>query len=909
MCQIYKFMKSFKILLSLALILLAAVCVSGCVSDVPSPADDPVVGTYANQVYVNTTFLKDHADGIMARPTLVFNPDGTGTEYWTDEAGNNLVPLSFTWTNTGNSLYRLNIQNDDGSIFAIEMKLADDNAGLKAVNPERDGTYVKTIHLRDDPVLGTYSYTICIHTDFLKGHEDGIMARPGFIFSADGTGIQTWEDEDGKSLEPQQFIWHNIGNREYHVAMLDGNGAAFTEELTLSEDGRKLQSHYDTWDGVYLRSNIPDDPIAGTFRYSVFIMTDYLEGYEDGIIARPAYIFYPDGTGLETWESTTGKHLPPQSFIWENRGKNLYHVFIWNPDNTVYAEDLRFSADGKELVAVDHTPHGKYTRVVPEMHGDDPVLGSYTYSTYVIENFLKNHAEGINVLLHLFFNADGSGIVVPETENSTLLYAHPFVWAKTGDRMYHLDIRNSNNTAISMEMQLSEDGSELKAVESKVPGSFIRDPETAGADPVLGEFIYSDFFEYNGTTVKSGYIFYAGGRGMETWISKDGETLTPTPLVWEKRGDRTYCVYVLNPDGSLYTETLELSANGNIMTYPDSSDGCYNRVEREMTNDPVAGTYFNSELIDASDLGDFEEGLMVRPILVFSGDNTGIEVANSEEGEYLITLPFVWHNKGDNVYRVDVLNADNTVYSRDMKLSDDGNSLTKLNYTTTNGTYSRYTDNAVVGLFTFSTPVDASYLKDHPEGVIARPSYIFTPLGYGIQTWESESGEKLYPQGFTWEPLGNNTYHVTVLNGNKTLFEEYLKLSADGKELKAVNYEPGGVYIREEINEDDPFIGSYVYSEFTHPTFLSEHSDGIDARPSLCVYPGGAGVQLWVAKDGTLLHPQLFSWEKIGKNVYHIDILNGNDTVFSENLTLSEDGMYLVSDNPETTGVHTKLTQ
>ncbi|HJJ39144.1 MAG TPA: hypothetical protein O0X42_03305 [Methanocorpusculum sp.] len=250
-------------LLPAALLISACVLSCGCIADVSlnslsHPADgeggDPILGVFYFTNYIYTDYLLEHLDGAMASPGLIFYNDSTGLQTWALESGEPVFPLPFTWKNAGDNIYHLRFINGDGTLFSEDVKLSDDGMEIISLDYPDDGKYLRwDAASADDPVVGVFSYSKFIYTDFLKDHWDGITARPGFEFAPDASGVEIWISEDGELLSPLPFIWENRGDNEYHICVLDTTGKTFTEDLTLSADGNELVSHYDTWNGTYLR--------------------------------------------------------------------------------------------------------------------------------------------------------------------------------------------------------------------------------------------------------------------------------------------------------------------------------------------------------------------------------------------------------------------------------------------------------------------------------------------------------------------------------------------------------------------------------------------------------------------------------------------------------------------------------
>ena len=257
------YIMNIRYILPLLLLVFACVMSCGCVADInldsffhPDEKNngDAVLGAFYFTESVYTDRLYEHPNGVTARPGLLFHADNTGIQMWALASGEPVFPLPFTWKNIGDNIYSLTIMNGDGSFFSEELKLSDDGTKLVSLNYAGDGRYIRSDDASvEDSVIGVFSYTEYIYTDFLKDHSDGIMARPGFEFAPDASGVETWVSEEGEYLTSLPFIWENRGNNEYHICVLDATGKTFSEDLTLSADSSELVSHYDMWNGTYLR--------------------------------------------------------------------------------------------------------------------------------------------------------------------------------------------------------------------------------------------------------------------------------------------------------------------------------------------------------------------------------------------------------------------------------------------------------------------------------------------------------------------------------------------------------------------------------------------------------------------------------------------------------------------------------
>ncbi|MDO5846678.1 MAG: hypothetical protein Q4Q20_00035 [Methanocorpusculum sp.] len=327
----------------------------------------------------------------------------------------------------------------------------------------------------NDPIIGTFIFSEPFYADFLPEHTEGVIATPTCIFYPGGLGLETWRGENGEILPPIIFLWENLGKNQYHISMMEGDGTIYTENAELSEDGTELVPLVSGETGKYKRSsNLPvTDPVIGTFTYSAVINADYLKDYPEGIMARPSYIFYENGLGLQKWKAENGEDLSPRQFVWKNKGNNLYQVLVQNGNGTTFTEELTLSQNGDELVSTYLDVNGQYVRVNPTTP-DDPVIGIFTYSEFTIPAFLSTSGEATYAQPTDIFFSDGTGIQSWAGENGELLKMLVFSWENKGNNVYHLDVHNSNTDLYRSNLTLSEDGMQLISANPNTKGYYLR---------------------------------------------------------------------------------------------------------------------------------------------------------------------------------------------------------------------------------------------------------------------------------------------------------------------------------------------------------------------------------------------------------------------------------------------------
>lgn len=465
----------YKVIFPVILVLAAAVFAGGCITDSGmSPENDPILGTFIYSEYVYADYLEGYSDGVTACPSYVFLPDGAGAETWVAETGEQLPSQSFTWEKTEGGKYHVGMINGDGTFFSEDLLLSEDGNKLTSNNPKTTGYYTRIADAnKDDPIVGTYKSKTYDMVDFLYRYSDGIMVRPTITFYASGIGVESWEGENGDALSPLLLIWEKTGdNTTYRIHIQNADNSLFESTLTLSDDGASFRLMTPEYEEFFVKTEVDDtDRLLGLYFYSEFVMTDYLRGHSDGISARPGFLFFPDGTGIEIWESETGVPLYLQTAVWKNLGNNRYHINTWRADGTVFSADAVLSDDGTELTAPDWS--GKYVKA-PQPSETDPVLGAYSYSELIDTDFLKGHSDGIRARPGLIFYPDSTGTQVWTDKDGNALSPLPYLWLNKGENEYHLVILDATGAAFSEDLTLSGDGNELVSHYDTWNGKYVR---------------------------------------------------------------------------------------------------------------------------------------------------------------------------------------------------------------------------------------------------------------------------------------------------------------------------------------------------------------------------------------------------------------------------------------------------
>ena len=286
-----------KFIMAVGLLLVAAVFMSGCVTE----AEDPIVGVWNN--YASETVMV----GVGVTSTsMVFNADGTGFSL-TNFAGELAsAELDFTWKKEGDGKYiieRPDYWYDVGIMPQYDEKLTLDGDKLSFIA----GEYVT--EFRRQPVS---EYLVGLWTPGVISSADTEEFVVLMYISKDGTGNVigygpevmgiddvytfkiTWEEKDGKISAVDE-----TGNA---VDFILKNGALYNDA---NEEFHKYAVE-DRLLGIWM-SDEPSKEAEGTFDIVIVIR--------------------PDGTGVEIW-TLPGSHVASAKyyFEWEMTGPTTYQA-------------------------------------------------------------------------------------------------------------------------------------------------------------------------------------------------------------------------------------------------------------------------------------------------------------------------------------------------------------------------------------------------------------------------------------------------------------------------------------------------------------------------------------------------------------------------------------------------------
>ena len=294
-----------KLIITVGLLLFAAVFMSGCVTE----AEDPVVGIWHNTEALTTQEGFDFESRYM-----VFNPDGTG--YTLSKFAGNVAygKMDFTWKNEGNGKYTFT------------------RPGIEFVSLAKTGEFVingETLAIED---FEFHKEPVAEYLVGLWGVSDGrtVSASEGIsslmYFSADGTGNTAVFSQEVLGIDDiytGTFTWEEKNGRIL-VTTDKGTGLEFTiVNGLLCLNGAEAYHKYTTEDnllGLWM-SDEPSKEAEGTFDIVILLR--------------------PDGTGVEIW-TLPGSHVASAKyyFDWEMTSPTTYQAVY--DDGEVWD----FAADG-----------------------------------------------------------------------------------------------------------------------------------------------------------------------------------------------------------------------------------------------------------------------------------------------------------------------------------------------------------------------------------------------------------------------------------------------------------------------------------------------------------------------------------------------------------------------------------
>ena len=287
-----------KLIITVGLLLVAAVFMSGCVTE----TEDPIVGIWHNAEADVIDESAGDADPFNSR-VFVFNADKTGFSQFQFDGELVSGKTDFTWKNEGDGKYVINYAYTNGDRFLAtnELMLAGD---ILSVTTE---PYQFDLHRESaaDYLVGLWASDLSAY----DGPENTVflsyIAEDGtgniIVYGSDVMGIDdvyttkfTWEEKDGV-----MYIVEEDGEKFTHTLK---NGALYEG----NEEALHKYTIEDRLLGIWL-SDEPSKEAEGTFDIVILLR--------------------PDGTGVEIW-TLPGSHVASAKyyFEWEMTGPTTYQA-------------------------------------------------------------------------------------------------------------------------------------------------------------------------------------------------------------------------------------------------------------------------------------------------------------------------------------------------------------------------------------------------------------------------------------------------------------------------------------------------------------------------------------------------------------------------------------------------------
>ena len=300
-----------KLFITIGLLLVAAVFMSGCVTE----AEDPIVG-----IWSEAGPLVSPSGVTYESITYVFNADGTG--FSLVHFGGELASgkLDFTWKSLGDGTYRITMSD------------------VKATSLEKTREFVlagEVLHLESFEYLKqpVSEYLVGLWASDVgdyAGYED---LSSMIYFSADGTGntiVSRVEIMGISDVYTSAFTWEEKDG-VVTIFAENGNIVDFTvENGLLCLEGANPSHKYTVEDnlrGLWMS----DEPIE-----------------EEGGVYDIVILLRPDGTGVEIW-TVPGSHVAAEKyyFTWEMTSSYTYQAVYDDGEVWEFASDDVKLTDGE----------------------------------------------------------------------------------------------------------------------------------------------------------------------------------------------------------------------------------------------------------------------------------------------------------------------------------------------------------------------------------------------------------------------------------------------------------------------------------------------------------------------------------------------------------------------------------
>ena len=282
-----------KVIMAVGLLLVAAVFMSGCVTE----AEDPIVGIWHN----DKDFPSPNGD--IESGHYVFNADGTGFDLVLFEGEVVYGKLDFTWKNEGDGKYTITRLDVKGIPLSNSVEFVLDGDELSA--PSIPGTPVYHKESISEYLVGLWATDVYDYKELIDIVSLVYISEDGtgdiIIYSSDVMGIDdvytnsfTWEEKDGVMYCVEE------GGEEFKLTLKNG---------VLYEGKEEVLHKYAVEDrllGIWM-SDEPSKEAEGTFDIVILLR--------------------PDGTGVEIW-TLPGSHVASAKyyFDWEMTSPITYQA-------------------------------------------------------------------------------------------------------------------------------------------------------------------------------------------------------------------------------------------------------------------------------------------------------------------------------------------------------------------------------------------------------------------------------------------------------------------------------------------------------------------------------------------------------------------------------------------------------
>ena len=307
-----------RIFIAAGLLLVAAVFMSGCVTE----TEDPIVGIWND--YASEKVM----DGVgVASTSLIFNADGTGFSL-TSFAGELVsADMEFTWKNEGDGKYSLtrpDIWGGTGVTIPETEVLTLDGDRLTIIAGEYSS------ECRRQPVS---EYILGLWATDVVDYEEYEDVTCLFYFAEDGTGNSIAYGSDVMGINDvytNDFTWEE---KDGVISILDDGDSVFAFTL-------KNGALYDGNTEAFHKYTVKDS-LLGLW------MSDEPSEEDDGIFDI-VILIRSDGTGVELW-TAPGSHVASAKyyFTWEMTGPTTYQAVYNDGDVWNFSHELLKLNDGE----------------------------------------------------------------------------------------------------------------------------------------------------------------------------------------------------------------------------------------------------------------------------------------------------------------------------------------------------------------------------------------------------------------------------------------------------------------------------------------------------------------------------------------------------------------------------------